>query len=251
MYVIMTKPRRKWLWFKAMKLVVEESVYMLALLSIQVAMSEEDTYRLCLSFHSTGQWTQCPRNMLHIADLKNYSQHKSWELRFIRWESLGLQAREAASQGTPRELLRGGGTGDWGRGGVGARLYRYFAAKGRFSGTWKDYRWIKKTRYPKLRNLALFYIWEDARVRAHRNHSLDMHLSYLGPVPCVLTSWVSSGLTMGSGCSLMVGRWHLFLPEFPRGSPAHRHWCLHGCNHWWLWHPLFSDMVGNIPFINM
>ena len=31
-------------------------------------------------------------------------------------------------------------------------------------------------------NLALFYVWEDARIWAHLNHSFDRHLSYLGPV---------------------------------------------------------------------
>ena len=31
----------------------------------------------------------------------------------------------------------------------------------------------KKTRHPKLRNLALFYVWEDANVWAHWNHSFD------------------------------------------------------------------------------
>ena len=55
--------------------------------------------------------------------LKKYSQHRSWELCFIRWEFLGLQAREAASRVTLRELLRGGEGGAW--------LYRSFATKGR------------------------------------------------------------------------------------------------------------------------
>ena len=49
----------------------------------------------------------------------------------------------------------------------------------------------------RLRNLALFYIWEDVRVWAHRNYSFVMHLTYVGPVSCVFTS----------------------LPEFPQGSP--------------------------------
>ena len=48
---------------------------------------------------------------------------------------LGLQAWEAASQVTLRELLQGS------KGGAG--LYRSFATKGR-------------TRYPKVRNFALF-----------------------------------------------------------------------------------------------
>ena len=29
----------------------------------------------------------------------------------------------------------------------------------------------EKPKYLKLRNLALFHVWEDARVWAHRNHS--------------------------------------------------------------------------------
>ena len=36
------------------------------------------------------------------------------------------------------------------------------------------------------------------------NHSFDMHLSYLGAVSCIFISWVSWGLTIGSGCSLMA-----------------------------------------------
>ena len=43
---------------------------------------------------------------------------------------------------------------------------------------------INKTKYPKLRNLAIFYVWEDAGGLAYWNHSSDMHLSYLGPVFC-------------------------------------------------------------------
>ena len=54
----------------------------------------------------------------------------------------------------------------------------------------------RKTRYLKLRGLALFYVWEDARILAYWNHSLGMHISYLGPVSCVSTSWVLLGLTV-------------------------------------------------------
>ena len=39
--------------------------------------------------------------------LKKYSQPKSWELCFIQWEFLGLQAPETASEVIPRELLQG------------------------------------------------------------------------------------------------------------------------------------------------
>ena len=73
---------------------------------------------------------------------------------------------------------------------------------------------IKENQIPKLKNWVLFYVWEDARVWAHWNHSFDMHLSSLGPVSCVFTSWVSSGLTVGSGCSLMAPRWQVFFPSW-------------------------------------
>ena len=48
-------------------------------------------------------------------------------------------------------------------------------------------------------------VWEDARIWAHWNHDFVMRPSYLGPVSCVFTSWVSSGLTtQGSRYSLMA-----------------------------------------------
>ena len=39
---------------------------------------------------------------------------------------------------------------------------------------------------------------------------LWQHLSSLGPVSCVFSSWVSLGLTVGNGCSLMPARWQMF-----------------------------------------
>ena len=73
-----------------------------------------------------------------------------------------------------------------------------------------------------------------------------MCLSSLGPVSCVFTSWVSSGLTtQGSGYSLMAARWQVLFPEFPQCSLAHLQWW----NRWWLGHPLFTDVAGNIPLI--
>ena len=62
---------------------------------------------------------------------------------------------------------------------------------------------LKKTRYLKLRNLSIF--WEDASL-----DSLKSSLSYAsshqtwGPCPVFFTSWASMGLTLGSGCNLMV-----------------------------------------------
>ena len=109
----------------------------------------------------------------------------------------------------------------------------------------------KKTRYRKLRNLVLFCVWEDARVWAHWNYFSDMYLSSLGPESCVFTFWVSSELTVGTGCSPAAAVWLLldgnsFLPKFPQGSPTH----------YPLWLQLlmtvtflFTDMAGNIQFL--
>ena len=49
----------------------------------------------------------------------------------------------------------------------GARIYRRFCTKGQIVRNIKILLLIKETRYVKLRNLALFYVWEDARVWAH------------------------------------------------------------------------------------
>ena len=77
-------------------------------------------------------------------------------------------------------------------------------------------------RYLKLRNLALFYVWEDAKLWAHWNHSFDGHLSFLGPVSCIFTSWVSSGWTLGSGCSVMAATWQVCLVSFLSFLRAHQ-----------------------------
>ena len=59
------------------------------------------------------------------------------------------------------------------------------------------------------------------------------------------TSWVSSGLTTGRGCSLMAVRWQVFFSALSfLGSLT-----LEGCDPWWLWHPLFIDIAGNISFL--
>ena len=60
-------------------------------------------------------------------------------------------------------------------------------------------------------------------------------LSYLGPVSCVFTSWISSGLTIGSGCSLMAARWQIFFVSFLSSFRAHQLTLRGGCNwrRWW------------------
>ena len=72
-----------------------------------------------------------------------------------------------------------------------------------------------------------------------------MHLSYLGPVSRVSTSWVSSGLTTGSGCSLIAARWQVFFPSWVSSGLT--------CS---IWRAAMADdcdilclLAGNIPFL--
>lgn len=58
---------------------------------------------------------------------------------------------------------------------------------------------ITKSRHLKVMVLVLFYIWEDARVWAHWNYSLDMHLNCLGPLSCLSPSWIPPRCTKSSG----------------------------------------------------
>ena len=122
-----------------------------------------------------------------------------------------------------------------------ARLYRSFYSKGQVVWTSEGYCQWKETPYPKLRHLELFYVWEDASVWARWNHPSHRHLSPPGPASCVFASLAALGLTVGSGCSLIAGI--LLLPECPQGL------------HWRAGLPmtvtsLFTDKVGNTPFLN-
>ena len=128
---------------------------------------------------------------------------------------LGLVAQETASQVTLRELL----WGDKARypGDIEVLQQRTCSLNiKRFL--------LRKMRYPKLSNLALFYEWEDSRVWAQWNLPFDMFLSYLGPVSCAFPSWASSGLTIGSGCSLVIARWLVFFPPGVSSELTSLHW---------------------------
>ena len=63
----------------------------------------------------------------------------------------------------------------------------------------------------------LFCVWEDSRVWVPLNHSLDTHLNCLGPVSCVFSSRVSSGLSVGGDCSLMAARQQVLPSCVPSG----------------------------------
>ena len=62
-----------------------------------------------------------------------------------------------------------------------------------------------KTIYLKLMNLVLFCVWEDERVWAHWNPSLDVQLNCLGPASCFFSpespqgalSWVAPSMAEG------------------------------------------------------
>ena len=112
------------------------------------------------------------------------AQPKSWELCFIWQTSWWCKPGTALSDHSEGPLQRGKG---------GARVYRSFYNKHQVVGTSKDYCSSEKTTHLKLRNSELFYVWEDARVWAHWNHSSNVHLSCLGPVSHVFSAWVTLG----------------------------------------------------------
>ena len=65
------------------------------------------------------------------------------------------------------------------------------------------------------------------------------------------SSRVSSGLTIGSGCSsLMAVRWKVIFVSFLSSHRTHQLTISGDCNHWWLRHPLFTDMEGNTAFLS-
>ena len=54
-------------------------------------------------------------------------------------------------------------------------------------------------------NLVLFYVWEDASVCAHWNHSFDMQLNSAGPVSCFSPPWIPSGCTVEGVTAVAYG----------------------------------------------
>ena len=74
-----------------------------------------------------------------------------------------------------------------------------------------------------------------------QKHSRAMRLSYLEPVPCVFTAWVSSGLTIGSDCRLAADRRQEFFSSLS---------CLSArCKQRWVQHPLSTAAAGNSLFL--
>ena len=94
------------------------------------------------------------RDFHHGVDLKKYSQPKSWEWYFIHWEFWGLQAGQAASQVTLRELLQG-------REGRN-QVIQKFCNKGQVIWTSKDYCELKENQISQVKEFSAFLLWEDA-----------------------------------------------------------------------------------------
>ena len=57
----------------------------------------------------------------------------------------------------------------------------------------------------------------------------------------------SSGLSIGSACTLMATRWQVFFPSWVPFR-AHKLTIHDSCNYWWLWHSCLL-IWGNIPFL--
>ena len=161
---------------------------------------------------------------------KKWSQLKSWELYFIWWEFLRLQAWETASQESFSEEEARGGAGY--REGLQKRAGSLNIKRVLDKKKKKEYWELRKIRYPRLRNLAVFYVWEDARVWAGWNHSFYRLLSYSESASCVFTSWAPWGLTIGSSWSLMTARSPVLFSFLDALGLT-----MEGCNHGCLWHP--------------
>ena len=65
----------------------------------------------------------------------------------------------------------------------------------------------------QVKDFSAFLYVENIRIWVHWKHSFDTQISSLEPeFFFVFTSWVSSGITIGSGCSLMTPRWQVLFP---------------------------------------
>ena len=148
----------------------------------------------------------------------------------------------------------------------GARLYinRSIATKGKLnierlnikSLAIKRLWLIKENQISQVKEFSAFLCMGRCKSLGSLKSFLWYASQLSGAYILVSTSWVFSGLTVGSGCSLLASRWQVilcFLPEFPQGSPGHLWWsevaavfddfdilCL------LIWHPLFTDGIKGI-----
>ena len=86
--------------------------------------------------------------------------------------------------------------------------------------------------------------------RGSSGSKVRVHVSY---VSCIGSRFFTSGTLplVPPGKPLMAARWKVFFISFL--SSLRAHWLIlgSGCYHWWLWHLLFTDMAGNILFLNI
>ena len=108
---------------------------------------------------------------------------------------------------------------------------RVFATKDQVVGI-KRLLSIKENQIYQVREFSAFLCMGRCKTWAHCNHAFDMHLSYLGPVSYVLSSWVSSGCTVVGVLQLRA----LSPSWVPSGLIiwAAVMWWLDGCNSLWL-----------------
>ena len=101
---------------------------------------------------------------------------------------------------------------------------------------------LLKTRYLKLMNLALYCVWEDARVWALWNHSFDMLHYNLGALSCFFHPESPQGAQLGVGSVQFssvqsLSRVRLFVTRC-------RKWEVHAvADGLTPWQPLFTDIL--------
>ena len=101
----------------------------------------------------------------------NWKWCTNWKLRIIFYSADKTEDR-SLGHSLSDKLRRGNGWWCW--------IYSDFCNKDQVVGTSKGDCYLKKSRHLKLRDVALFYVREDARCSVKSR--FGMHLSYLGPV---------------------------------------------------------------------
>lgn len=129
----------------------------------------------------------------------------------------------------------------------GARLYRSLR-QGHMVGNINRLVLIKKIDMSSW-DFSTFLCLGKHRVWVHWKSFIFIHtLAISGPYPVFSYSWISLGLAVKlAAIWLLDGRYFFSLAGFPRRltSPA-----VVAAIAWWLWHHLFTDMAGNIPFLS-
>ena len=176
-------------------------------------------------------WSHCFRPCW----LKKYSQPKGWELCFIQWEFLGLQAQETKSQVTLRELLQGG----------------KFCNKGQVSLNIKRLLLIKENQISQVKEISIFLCMGRRKslcplklLLSYAHHLSGASILFSYPELPFLRVHPRSGCNLMSIKCLSNGRFS-FLPESIQGLPAH----IGGLKSLTIVTSLFTDMAGIISFL--